>query len=76
MMIHDYQVKELSNVKKLIDVLHEVANPSCENPEAARAIWEAVRVALEKRGMNYASIISAGVVMDTMLERMNETESI
>ena len=67
---------DLQNVRRLIDVLHEVANPSFDNPEAAKAIWEAVRVALEKRGMNYASIISGGVAVDFMLERMNETESI
>lgn len=70
------KANDLQNVRRLIDVLHEVANPSFDNPEAARAIWEAVRVALEKRGMNYASIISGGVAVDFMLERMNETESI
>ena len=70
------KTNDLQNVRRLIDVLHEVANPSFDNPEAAKAIWEAVRVALEKRGMNYASIISGGVAVDFMLERMNETESI
>ena len=70
------KANDLQNVRRLIDVLHEVANPSFENPEAAKAIWEAVRVALEKRGMNYANIISGGVVMDLMLERMNETEGV
>ena len=70
------KANDLQNVRRLIDVLHEVANPSFDNPEAAKAIWEAVRVALEKSGMNYASIISGGVAVDFMLERMNETESI
>ena len=70
------KANDLQNVRRLIDVLHEVANPSFDNPEAAKAIWEAVRVALEKRGMNYASIISGGVAVDFMLERANETESI
>jgi hypothetical protein len=65
--------KQLRDVGKLIEVLHEVANPSCENPEAAKAIWEAVRVALERRGMNYASIIAGGVSVDLALEKMEQT---
>jgi hypothetical protein len=67
------KANDFKNARKLIDVLHEVANPSFEDPVAAKAIWEAVRVALEKRGMNYADIISGGVTIDLALEKMEQT---
>lgn len=71
-----YQVKEMQNVKKLIDALYMIANPSFEDPAAAKAIWEAVQKALEAQGLNYASILVGQSTISSVLERANEAQSI
>ncbi len=76
MNLFNYQVKEMQNVKKLIDALYTIANPSFEDPAAAKAIWEAVQKALEAQGLNYASILVGQSTISSVLERANETESI
>lgn len=76
MNLYDHQVKELQTVKKLLDALHMIANPSFDDPVAAKAVWEAVRNALDAQGLNYASIINGRVTVDFVLRRANETESV
>ena len=71
-----YQVKEMQNVKKLLDALYTIANPSFEDPAAAKAIWEAVQKALEAQGLNYASILIGQSTISSALESANETEGV
>lgn len=71
-----YQVKEMQNVKKLLDALYTIANPSFEDPAAAKAIWEAVQKALEAQGLNYANILVGQSTISSVLERANETERV
>lgn len=76
MNLLNYQVKELQNVKKLLDALYSIANPSFEDPVAAKAIWEAVQKALEAQGLNYANILVGQTTISSVLERANEAESV
>lgn len=62
------KTKHLQEVLALVDVLHEVANPDSDtDPVAARAIWEAVRNALDARGLNYPNIVSSRSILEIYL---------
>lgn len=76
MSLYDYQVEDLKKIKKLLDALHEIANPSFEDPAAATAIWIAVRKALEGQSLNYADIIRGQVSISFVLDRLSETENV
>jgi len=67
----EFDKRRLELALAVIDSLHDLANPPCttrEEAEKARIIWDAVTEALNKRGHNYASILSAKSGLEALIE--------
>ena len=67
----EFDKKRLELALAVIDSFHDLANPPCNTPEEAekaRIIRDAVTEALNKRGHNYASILSAKSGLEALIE--------
>lgn len=68
---HEFDKRRLELALAVINSFHDLANPPCttrEEAEKARIIWDAVTEALNKRGHNYASILSAKSGLEALIE--------
>ena len=68
---HEFDKRRLELALAMVDSLYDLANPPCttrEEAEKARIIWDAVTEALNKRGHNYASILSAKCGLEALIE--------